>query len=247
MREERDAMEKKLTPTPSATRSSVSETLPINATPSGSSWRRTIKIAVSLLLVYAVWKADVVWHYVQFKQLCVAEGGLQSFEPLRKGVGWERISASAQVVNGKRIPHTSLQQALILTKAIPNIGFVRTLRYPNDPLPELGDDGLMDVKYVTGTTYDAKVGFKPADLSIPILYQYVSDSSWNADQRITRFVQEVRDAATQKVFLRNTQLEFHWRSIPVWHWFGPAGITGCPLVYPERSRVEQIQSTAFAN
>lgn len=198
-------------------------------------WKMRFTILISLTLLWFVWKADVFWHYYQFRQICAAEGGMQIMQPLKKNVGWEMQ------------PPSSLQQALILTKAIPNMGFVRIKRGAYDPMPELGEGGLLDVKYVSGETYSAKVGFKPADLNAPIVYQYFSDVNREPDARISRFVQEVREVSTKKVLLRNTQLEFHWRSIAIWHWFGPSGRTGCPLVHPDVSNTSLIQTTAFAN
>lgn len=197
--------------------------------------KRYLSVAAGIAVMYGVWKADVFWHYYQFKQICAAEGGGQVFQPMQRNVGWETSRPA------------SLQGALVLTKNIPNIGFVRIKRGPYDPMPELGEGGLLDVKYVSGETYSANIGFKASDLGLPIVYKYSFDSSVDSDQRITRFFEEVRDAKTDALMVRNVQLEFHWRSIPIWHWFGPAGVTGCPLVHPETGNYQLIQTKAFKN
>ncbi len=206
-------------------------------------WKKRVMVAAWLLFGYLVWKADVFWNYYQFRQLCAAEGGLKVNEKLQKNVGWE------EVVRPELGGQPGEQAARSYLSRMPDISFFRVPKANDFPPPLIPPGTLVDVRFLGAPALPTtSYSFQVADLSIPVIYQIHRDAKDEQDNRVTRFWFEVRERETQSVRLRYTQFRFHWRTIPVWHWFGPAGTTGCPV--PEGTGkglkdIEQINGTAF--
>lgn len=208
-------------------------------------WERPWLVAAWLLLGYLVWKADVIWNYVQFRQLCAEEGGLRVYEKLQKNVGWEQVTPRGFQAKA------SEQEARWYLSRMPNINFFRVPKANDFPPPLIPVGTLVDVRYLGAPALPStSYSFHPADLSVQVIYQYDHDVDIRQKRgdRNARFWFEVREKETQKVMLRYTQFSFHWRTIPVWHWFGPTGTTGCPI--PEGRGIgsvdiNRINETAF--
>jgi hypothetical protein len=181
------------------------------------SWKKPLITITSVIALWFVWKADVFWNYYEFKQLCAAEGGLKVYEKLEKGKGWDLEQASEQVARS-------------YLSRMPNIAFIRVPKANDSPPPLIAPGTLVDVRYLGAPALPTtSYSFEAADAALPVSYRIYSDAIDEQDSRITRFWFEVRAKNTEKPMLRYTQLRFPWRTIPVWHWFGPAGTTGCPL------------------
>ncbi len=196
-------------------------------------WKKHAITLVSLVALWLVWKADVFWHYYQFRQLCAAEGGLQVAEPLRKGAVWTMKKGD-------------VRSALIVTKEIPNIAFIRVDRQKYDPLLELAEGSLLDIRYVAGQFHKPEGDyFRVANESERVLYHLDLDVTEQKQDRVRRWVHVVKDKNTGSPLASFTQVEFLWRTIPVWHWFGPSGQSGCPLKHPETISYQDIQQRAF--
>jgi len=202
-----------------------------------SVWGRRLSYIAFFVVGYSAWKADVFWNYYQFKKLCAAEGGLNVFEPLKKGVGWETVW-----------PATSVSGSMSYASQMPNVAFFRVKRTEYDPLPELGIGVPIDVRYLGGPPLPrGSYEFKPSDLSKAVVYQIVTDVQRERNDRISRFLFEVREVGSQKVMLRSTQFRFNWRTIPIWHWLGPTGQTGCPLAGYKLQDISQVNQVSFKN
>jgi hypothetical protein len=199
-------------------------------------WTRRLFTLFGIVLLWFIWKADVFWNYYQFKQLCAAEGGLKVYEKLEKGKGWEVQSLGDSL--SKIYSHT-----------IPNASFFRAKKGIGFPPSDVPIGNLVDIRYLGGPTLPmSSYDVKAADLTVPITYRIVSDVQRENNNRVSRFWFEVRETQAEKPRLRYTQFRFHWRSIPVWHWFGPSGTTGCPI--PEgigkgNEDIDLINATAF--
>jgi hypothetical protein len=192
-------------------------------------WKKRFTILISLMLLWFVWKADVFWNYYQFKQLCAAEGGLKVYKKLERGRGWEQAK------------YSSFQGAQSISR-YPGVGFVRHKRTEHDPLPELGLNSPIDITYLGGP-YDVLVSYKvvPADLSREITYRKSSRliDPMPEQSRTNLISLELEDAKTLRLLVAHNQFQFRWRTIPIWHWFGPSGTTGCPI--SEQSAGQNIQ------
>lgn len=197
-------------------------------------------ILPGLILGYGLWKADAFWNYYQFTNICAEQGGLVVFEKLEKGAGWASVNTAYD--------HNAKESAALM----PNIGFYRAIK-AKEPQPGSIEPGtLVDVRYLGGARVNNPSAFSvaPADLSKKIKYIEAAPLSQREHgNRITRSVLEIQDAEIRKTLIRHTNFTFHWRTIPVWHWFGPAGTTECPIPYPPResvkSLVEQINELGF--
>jgi len=184
-----------------------------------SVWGRRLSYVAFFILAYLAWKADVFWNYYQFKQVCDAQGGLKVYKTLERGVGWEQAT------------FPSLQGAQQQSRLV-GVGFVRLKRGRYDPLQALGDGALIDVRYLGGPTLPAtSYEMKPADLSRDVVYQVSSRlvDPIPEQQRTNLIAVEIQDTKTKTIHAVYNQLQFRWRTIPIWHWFGPIGTEGCPL------------------
>lgn len=198
-------------------------------------WKKRLIMLISVVALWFVWKADVFWNYYQFKQLCAAEGGLKVYEKLEKGRGWELTWPSADE-----------QNARFYISRMSNIGFFRVPKANDFPPPAIAPDTLVDVRYLGGPTLPiSSYSFQLADQAMPIKYQIATDVNRENSEHVSRYSFEVKDKETKKVFIRNDQFRYNWRTIPVWHWFGPKGQTGCPLPGYGSEDVESINKTAF--
>lgn len=194
---------------------------------------RYVRNMVIFVLIWFAWKVDVFWNYYQFKQLCEAEGGLKVYEKLDKGRGWtvDKLFDS----EAKFYAHTLTNAGFF--RAQGGVGFV-----PNGAK----EKDLVDIRYLGGPTLPmTSYNISIADLSQIITYKIFTGVGRERSDRVTRYWFEVRDVATTKVMLRSDQFRYNWRTIPVWHWFGPAGQTGCPLPGYKSEDVELINTTAF--
>lgn len=185
------------------------------------SWsiHKNIVVAGALVVGYFVWKADVLWNYFQFKQLCATAGGLKVHKKLQRGLGWEEVTFPSA-------------QGAKYYSAIDGVGFVRFTRTKFDPFPDLEVGALIDVTYLGGpTAVEGSYSFRPADLSRPVVYQVSSKrvDPVPTQPRTNLISMTIIDAKTSNVLVTHNQFQFRWRTIPVWHWFGPGGTEGCPL------------------
>ncbi len=182
-------------------------------------WTRRLFALLGIVLLWFMWKADVFWNYYQFKQLCAAEGGMKVYEKLEKGKGWAQTK------------YPSFQGAQSVSR-YPGVGFVRHKRMEHDPLPELGLNAPIDIIYLGGP-YAVLGSYRvvPADLTKEVVYQTSSRliDPMPTQSRTNLISLEVKDAKTQAVLAAHNQFQFRWRTIPIWHWFGPAGTVGCPV------------------
>jgi hypothetical protein len=144
---------------------------------------------------------------------------LKVYEKLERGRGWEQ----------KTFP--SYQGARYYA-SMPNVGFVRFKRTEYDVLPELGVGAAVDVTYIGGATLpESSYTSSKADLTRPIKYFVEGDllNPTPTQARTSRTTTSIVDAFNRKVLITQTQFQFRFRTIPVWHWFGPSGTVGCPL------------------